>query len=318
MKTIFSLIIFSSLLFSNEPINYGWDIPHTPLRIGGYIDAVYDEKAKDNFLFDDLALLLSADQNRFNFLGEVELSHFNLAGQSNGTSDIRLNLERIQLTYTLDDERSIRLGRFNSDIGFWNQAPVNILQETTTVPHITRCLYPKATTGMSYIEQFNDEDRLSITVQNNPDIGEEYAQWVVADRHFSMAYHGVEDELSWSVAGGFYREEKSQNEAYYAGIGVEYEYEKLMLQAELFSQKSEEGLSKPYSAYLQSSWSFTDQQSWVVRLEAYDDEELATKEVVSLLGYVFRPFANMALKGEYVSHSQLELNRFVASFSVMF
>jgi hypothetical protein len=55
-----------------------------------------------------------------------------------------------------------------------------------------------------------------------------------------------------------------------------------------------------------------------MRLEAYDDEELATKELVSLIGYVYRPFGNMALKGEYVSHTKLDEDRFVASFSVMF
>jgi hypothetical protein len=316
MKKILSFVIFSTLLFSAEPIEYGWDIPHTPLRVGGYIDAVYDEKADDTFVFDDLSLLFSANQNRFDFLSEVEISNLNLDGKSNGTSDIRLNLERLQLTYTLDDESSIRVGRFNSDIGYWNQAPVNILQETTTVPHITDYLYPKATTGVSYIKQVNDEDRFSITVQNNRDIGEE--SYLSVDRHIAMAYHAVVDDLSWSVAGGFYKEEKSQNEAYYAGVGIEYEFEDVILQSELFTQNGKDGQCRPYSGYIQSSWSFAKRQNAVMRLEAYKDEVLATEEVVSLVGYLYRPVANMALKGEYVHHSNLPLNRFVASFSVMF
>jgi hypothetical protein len=318
MKKILLFVIFSSFLFSTEPIEYGWDIPHTPLRVGGYIDALYDKSIEEKFLFEDLSLLLSANQNRFDFLSEIEISHFNLDGKSHGSADIDPNFERLQLMYTIDDTHAIKVGRFNSDVDFWNQAPVNILQETTTVPHITRSLYPKATTGISYIKTFNDEDKFSITFQNNRDIGDEYADWVVADKHISLAYHGVNDEFLWSLASGFYREEKSQHEAYYAGVGVEYEYKEGVFQAELFTQKGEEGLSKPYSAYLESTWNFSKRQNIVMRLEAYDDEELATEEVVSLLGYVYRPFSNLALKGEYVHHSDLPLNRFVASFSVMF
>jgi len=316
MKKIVSIIMFSTLLFSAEPIDYGWDIPHTPLRIGGYIDAVYDEKADDSFIFDDLSLLLSANQNRFDFLSEIELSSLNIDGKSNGSSDIRLNLERLQLTYALDDESSIRVGRFNSDIGYWNQAPVNILQETTTMPHMTYYLYPKATTGISYIKQIDDEDRFSLTIQNSGDIGEE--SYLLVDRHVAMSYHTVTDELFWSLSAGYYREEKSQNEAYYAGVGMEYEFDNVILQSELFTQNGKDGHSKPYSAYVESSWNFAKRQNAVLRLEAYKDEVLDTEEAVTLLGYVYRPLANMALKGEYIHHSDLPLNRFVASFSVMF
>ena len=316
MKKIVFIIMFSTLLFAAEPIDYGWDIPYTPLRIGGYIDAVYDEKADDSLIFDDLSLLLSANKNRFDFLSEIEVSSLNIDGKSNGSSDIDLNLERLQLTYALDDKRSIRVGRFNSDIGYWNQAPVNILQETTIVPHMTHYLYPKATTGVSYIKQVNDEERFSLTVQNNRDIGEE--SYLLIDRHVAMSYHAVADELAWSLSAGYYREEKSQNEAYYAGLGIEYEFENVILQSELFTQNGKDGLSKPYSAYVQSSWNFAKRQNAVLRLEAYKDEVLATEEVISLLGYVYRPLANIALKGEYIHHSDLPLNRFVASFSVMF
>ncbi len=317
MKIILLLLFSLTLLVSNEPIEYGWDIPHTPLRVGGYVDAVYDEKAEDAFIFDDVSLLFSANENHWSFLSEVELSSLNLDGKSNGTADIRLNLERLQFTYALDETDQIRVGRFNSDIGFWNQAPINILQETTTMPHMARYLYPRATTGISYIKQFNDEDRLTLTLQDNGDIGQEDFDFV-ADQHFALSYHGVSDDLSWSLSGGLYREEELQNRAVYAGVGLEYELERVLIQSELFTQHSDDGKSKPYSAYVQSSWNFASKQNAVVRLEAYDDEVLNTKELVSLVGYVYRPFACMALKGEYIDHTSLPLDRFVFSFSVMF
>jgi len=298
MKIIISFIFCFTLLFSNEPIEYGWSIPYSPLRVGGYVDAVYDEKAEDAFIFDDLSLLFSANENHWSFLSEVEISSLNLDGKSNGSSDIRLNLERIQFTYALDDTVKIRLGRFNSDIGFWNQAPINILEETTTMPHLAQYVFPQATMGFSYIQYFNDEERLSITFQNNKDIGDEDFD-VVAEQHFALSYHGFLDDLSWAFSGGFYKEDEYQNRAFYVGVGVEYEFDSLLIQSELFTQHSDDGKSKPYSAYFQSSWNFASKQNAVVRLEAYDDEVLNTKELVSLFGYVYRPFACMALKGEY-------------------
>jgi hypothetical protein len=66
-KLLIFLLLFQ-LLQANEPLNYGYDIPNTSINIGGYLDAVYDDKASEKFVFDDVALLISARHNRFDFL----------------------------------------------------------------------------------------------------------------------------------------------------------------------------------------------------------------------------------------------------------
>ena len=309
-------LLTTFFLFANEPIEYGWNIPNTPINIGGYIDLMYDENREGNLVLDDIALLISENHDHFEMLGEVEISHLTLDGKSNNSSDIEINLERLQLGYAVDDKHYITVGRFNSDIGYWNQAPVNILQDTTTEPHMLKYVFPKATTGVMYQNYFNDEDSFSFTLQHNEDIGQEDDS-IVVDRHVAMAYHKVIDAFSWRVAGGFYREVENF-EARYFGVGIEYDVEKFIVQAELFTQKSNRVQNKPYSGYIQSVWHLLERQDAVVRIEAYNDRDLAVKERVYLLGYVYRPWSNMALKGEYVYHSELPLNRFVASFSVMF
>jgi hypothetical protein len=295
-------------------LNYGYDIPNTPINIGGYLDAVYDDKASEKFVFDDVALLISARHNRFDFLSEIEISQLSLDGKSNGTSDVRINLERFQLTYALSDTEDLTLGRFNSDIGYWNQAPVNILQATTTKPHIFESIFPANTTGLLYKNYMNDEDSFSVTLQDNKDIGQE-DDGLIVDKHFALAYHKVYDELSFRLATGFYREKSSKNEAYYVGLGSEYESDNFTFQAELYTQKYEDK-HQSYNMYAQSVWHFMPKHDAVLRLEQYDDQGL--HESISLLGYVYRPKANMALKGEYIYHSNLPLNRFVYSFSVLF
>ncbi len=309
-------IISLSFLFSNEPITYGWNIPNTPLNVGAYIDLMYDEEREGNVVLDDISLLISDNHDHFKILGEVEISNLTLDGKSNNSLDIEINLERLQVGYAFDDKHHITVGRFNSDIGFWNQSPINILQDTTTEPHMLKYVFPKATTGVMYQNYFSDESSFSMTLQHNEDIGQK-DESIVLDRHVALSYHGVMDDFSWRVAGGFYRE-INQFEARYFGLGAEYDVEEFTLQGELFTQKSNRRENKPYSGYIQSVWHLFNRQDAVVRFEGYNDKDLAVEESIYLLGYLYRPRANMAVKGEYVYHTELPLNRFVASFSVMF
>ncbi|CAA6824820.1 MAG: Unknown protein [uncultured Sulfurovum sp.] len=315
MKYLFVILLSFSLTYAKEPKDYGWNIPNTPVYVGGYVDAVYDESNEENFLFDDIALLVSASTERFDFLSEVEISHLALDGKSDNNTNLRVNMERLQVTYHLNNKQRLTLGRFNSDIGYWNQTLVNILQDSTTYPHMIKHLFPKATTGLMYQNSLNSEDSYSIMLQNNKDIGLEDDS-IVVDRHMAINYEKAYDDFSWRVAGGFYRE-LDGSEAGYAGLAFEYELDDFSIQSELFTQQSK-GLSKPYSVYIQPVWYYDDKQSVVLRLERYKDEVLNANEGIVLLGYAYRPWSNMALKGEYVYHTKEPLNRFVYSVSVMF
>ncbi|CAA6827855.1 MAG: Unknown protein [uncultured Sulfurovum sp.] len=314
-KVMFVFFILLKQLMANEPSPYGYEIPNTPINIGGYIDAIYDDVASEKFVFDDVALLLSARYNRFDFLSEMEISELSLDGKSKGSSDIRINVERFQLTYALSDTENLIAGRFNSDIGYWNQAPINILQATTTKPHIFESIFPEHTTGLMYQNTISDEDSFSLTVQHSEDIGQKDKSLIV-DRHFAMAYYKVYEDFSLRFATGFYRDKDFHNEAYYLGFGSEYEMDDFTLQAEFYTQSYDDE-QQSYNAYLQSVWNFSPKHDVVLRLEQYNEQ--GVDDTIVLVGYVYRPTVNTALKTEYIQHSNhLPLNRFVSSFSVLF
>ena len=315
-RQLLSIILLSSSLYATETESYGWDVPNTPINIGGYLDMSYDKKREDKFLFNDIAMIFSANQNRFDLLGEVELSHISLNGQSNSSSDIDLNVERLQLTYAVSDEQSLRVGRFNSDIGYWNQAPIAILQDTTTTPHIVGNFFPKATTGVLFNQNINENNSFSVTFQDNNDIAHQ-DNIIEVNRHKALAYYGVKDDLSWRFSLGRYQE-SNHKKSTYMGMGSEYDGEDFSILAELFIQDTELSDEKPYSGYVQSTWHFKEEQDAVLRFESYKDNALDIEENIYLLGYVYRPTSNIALKGEYVYHTKLPLNRFVYSFSVLF
>lgn len=311
------LICMTAILSANEPSSYGWDIPDTPLNLGGYIDTTYDTKREDQFMFNDIAMLLSGHQDHLDIVSEVEVSHITLDGKSNGSRDIDIILERLQLNYSFDKEQTLTVGRFNSHIGYWNQAPINILQDTTTKPHIVTHLFPKATTGLMYQKGFESEKSLSFTLQHNPDIGT-HDESILVDRHIGLAYsETMSDELAYTLALGSFRQESGQ-EATYFGMASQYENDDVILQGELFRQQNDTRYDIPYSGYLQSVWHLANRQDGVIRFERYKDEIMDVQENIFLVGYVYRPWENIVLKGEYIYHTELPLNRFVYSFSVLF
>ena len=310
------LLLSHTLLWAEEEAGYGWNVPNSSLNIGGYLDMTYDEKRDEKFLFNDIAILFSANQERFDLLGEVELSHISLDGKSNSSTDVDLNIERLQLSYALSDEQSVQVGRFNSDVGFWNQAPILILQETTTEPQMVGSIFPKATTGLLYRQDINTENSFSLTFQKNRDLAHQDEQ-VEVDQHYGVAYHGSKNELSWRLSAGQYSDTHNI-ESNYIGVGSLYDGERFMFQAELFGEDADNDDANAYSGYLQSTWHFQDKQDAVVRFESYRDNELEVKEQIYLLGYAYRPTNNTAIKGEYIYHSELPLNRFVYSLSVLF
>jgi len=317
MKKIYYIILLTSLsLFAKEEASYGWNVPNSSLNIGGYLDMSYDEKRDDKFLFNDIALLFSGNQNRFDLLGEIELSHLSLDGRSNRSSDVDLNIERLELSYALSDNQSLKIGRFNSDIGYWNQSPITILQDTTTTPHIVGNFFPKSTTGILFRQNLNENNSFSATFQDNKDLAHQ-DEVIYVKEHKSLAYFGVNNNFSWRLALGQYRE-GSNHKSNYIGVGTEYDGEALLIQTEFFAQDSEKEDDKPYSGYIQSTLHLENRQDTVVRFESYRDNELNIKEQIYLFGYLYRPTNNIALKGEYIYHSKLPLNRFVYSFSVLF
>jgi hypothetical protein len=313
---IFTFLVLSSFIHAEVEPSYGWDVPNSSLNIGGYLDMTYDDKRDDAFLFNDIAVILSGNQDRFDLLGEIELSHISLDGKSNGNTDVDINVERLQLTYALSDTQNIRVGRFNSDIGYWNQAPITILQDTTTKPHIVTNLFPKATTGVLYKKYINENNSFSLTFQHNKDIAHQ-DESIEVDRHKAFAYHGEKDDFSWRLSLGAYRD-SNHIEAKYLGIGSMYDGEDFLVQAELFTQDSDKTNKKPFSGYIQPTWHVNDKQDAVFRFESYDDNALDVNEDVYLFGYVYRPSRNMALKAEYIHHTELPLNRVVYSLSVLF
>jgi len=313
------LLLFSLLILplkADDTMTHGWKTPHTPLYIGGYISAVYDNKeVDDDILFDDIALLFYANVEKYHFLGEIEAADIPLRGGKN--SDIRIYIERLQLNYDFNDNTTVTFGKFNSDIGFWNLAPINTLTDTTTSPYLMENTFPELTTGLMVTKSFWDEEQVfSVTVQNNPDLDRNYNN-MKTDKHYAFGYTYADYATTWRINGGYFHE-KHKGNAYYGGISYRNESTRWTIQSELFHKTQNNHRTIPYNFYLQLTRHLTDRHDLVFRQEFYKDYSIATKEAVSLVGFTYRPHPSLTFKTEYIRHSVLPLNRIVFSCSMVF
>ncbi len=313
------LILFLPLLTAtieaSDTADYGYRIPNTPLYIGGYISMEYDKKEFDDIVFDDIALLFYGNSEKYHLLGEVEASDIALRGGKN--SDIRFYIERLQITHDIDDYSSIRVGKFNSDIGFWNLAPINTLTDTSTSPYLMKTTFPELTTGILYSRSFGEEAQLlSITIQHNSDLDKRYNNMRI-NRHYALGWSYFGETYTWRLNGGYFHNQE-QSDAFYAGVSYQKESEQWIIQSELFTKHTTNEKDVPYNLYLQLTRHIQFKHDFIFRQEFYKDDAIRTKEAISVIGYTYRPRPSVTLKSEYVRHSLLDKNRMVFSCSMVF
>ncbi len=316
---IFTLILFilfpSSILHSDESLNYGWNIPQTPLYVGGYFSTSYDPREINDLVFDDIALLFYANKEKYHLLGEVELSDIPLKHLDR--KNLRLFIERFQLAYDMNENTTITLGKFYSKIGFWNISPINTLTDTTTSPYILESTFPELSSGLLYNYSFDYGDQmLSLTIQHNPDLDTSYNN-IHINRHYALAYTYLSDSYTLRANCGYFRQINHQK-SFYEGLSIQYENDFWTIQSELFSKQSTKHQNIPYNTYLQITRHLYNKHDIVFREELYKDNATNIQENISLIGYTYRPHPFIAFKSEYVKYSNLPKSRFIFSFSMVF
>ena len=88
--------------------------------------------------------------------------------------DTNLYIERLYVDYTLNENYMIRVGKFNSPIGYWNLVPINVLRDTSSHPITSDILFPEFTTGAlaTFSHYDTGEIKVDVTLQNNTDLDE--------------------------------------------------------------------------------------------------------------------------------------------------
>ncbi len=290
------------------------------IYLGGYASVDYIHKEDNDILaVDELAAIFYGEFDRFDFLGEFEnegLYKRVFGSLDSETVQKTIHIERAYITYYFDNGDYLRVGKFNSKIGFWNQMPINVLRPTTSSPYLVNRMFPKFTSGFLYTKEINNNyfKNISFTLQNNNDIDGDYNNFDL-NRHYAVSLDMNHWDTSFRFGGGYFR--------YKNNFDNRYLFASFKTQGDIFDWLGEFAIRIKsddvymHDFYLQNIWHFKDKEDFVSRIEHYEDENFYFSEFVYVGGVVYRPKSNVALKAEFEAHTYLS-NRFLFSFSVMF
>jgi hypothetical protein len=350
MVRLLLLFVFISYAMAKEEsyrLGQGLQIAQMPLYLGGYfsLEYLYSDDANHAFKVDDIALSLYGSYQNFSYMAEFEAKdiYTNIKGDEHGVpASDHFHIERLYLSYTFDEYLEMRVGKFNSSIGFWNLVPINVLRDTTSNPMLRRLLFPNFTSGIEvrYREGGDRTGGIDVMLQEGEDIdsliNDEIYNNFETKRHYGIGVLFEAFDISYRLNAGyfeksappqkfapphereFFKKGVPQEYVYFLG-GFEYQGSDFKLLGELGTQYSSEGRhTLPYIGYLQYSYQPIEKHELVLRAESYKSDREKFEDSFLVFGYTYRPLAPVALKAEYQWNSVEERNRFLFSLSVLF
>lgn len=321
------ILLFSTLGAQEEyELGEGYQVGELPIYLGGYFSVDYRKQdEEDRYRVDDIAFMSYGGNNTLSYMVELEFKEFYVETHDNDGKrterDHKLYIERLYLDYTLNDTMKLRLGKFNSPVGYWNLMPINVLRETTSSPISTEIIYPRYTTGVDFsYRSFNENEiALDLILQDNTPIDDEYNNYDV-DKHYGIGLSYGDGSYELKVNGGYFSKRdhhRGVDDFVYGLLSAKYEQEMYQILAEVGMQESKDH-DKNYAAYLQGLYRFTPKHIGVLRLESYKDDLLDSNDNIAIFGYTYRPLFPVALKLEYQQHTRANTNQLIFSFSVLF
>ena len=323
------LLIFFLLfgLHANEEYNLGegLQVGSLPFYLGGYISADY-KKTEDEtrYRVDDIALLAYGNYEKFSYLAELEFKEFytyiDKNGETSSEKDRHLYTERVYADYTHDENFMFRFGKYNSNVGFWNLLPINVLRETTSSPMSVSILFPKFTTGIdaSYTSFSDSELKINTTLQHNGGIEDGYNNYSV-DKHYGFGVSYEKDDYVFKFNSGyFHTKDFTDHDLFYALASAKYETNSIQILTEIGSQKDKDQFTTKYAGYIQGLYRFNEHHIGVLRAESYEHTIANQNDNIMIVGYTYRPLYPIAIKTEYQFHKLDDNNQLIFSFSVLF
>jgi len=321
------LLAFSLYGEDEYELGKGVQVASLPFYLGAYFSVDYRHMdQEDRYRLNDLALLGYGSYDKFSYMAEFEYktlySYTQTQDEERTEKDLALHTERLYLDYNYNENYLLRVGKYNSPIGFWNLLPINVLRQTTSHPISTNILFPQFTTGLggSYTSYDDCELHVDLMLQHNADIDNKYNNYKI-DEHYGITLLYEKENYALKANAGYFHQLKrlaNPQNLYYYLLSAKYETETYELLAEVGSQYSQNAATTPYAGYIQGLYRFTQQHIGSIRLESFEDNLTNQNDSISVFAYTYRPIYPVAFKSEYQIHSISAQNQFLFSISVLF
>jgi hypothetical protein len=306
-------------------------------RVGGYtsVDLNVPRAESTRLNWNELAMIVTWDKNtRIKFFGEFDLEDVATYTHHQGLDfrDAYINLERLYFDVNLNEKANLRIGRFLTPLGRWNQLHASPLVWTASRPLVTTELYPSFTSGLQlfgtvpFNERSLDYQFYTAAMNSQPKSrGEmQYKDMHGARIAINNILNFTDENAGLNTIGlnvSSYRDEES-NGFKYSLIGLDFllEINRWELSGEAYTRKINHGQRGGSGAYLQSAYLIKNDWYWITRLESLHQPDASNAERW-IIGVTKRLKPNQLLKFEVVGGNgeYEDIPRgFTTSFAMMF
>lgn len=317
-------------------LGQGLHIGDTDLRLGGYLNIENEnnlDQGKEEFLFDDLSLFLYGNlTGKARFFTEMEDSHFWQTDTDGRTrTEHKWQTERLYLDYLSSDRLNIRVGKFLTPVGTWNEVHADPLTWTVSRPVVTFAAFPEFTTGVQIFGNLDilDQDlSYALFYQGNESLDEDTGR---RKTHFICGGRlrwFATPEIEMGIPFLYYREYGVGDRITLTGIDFSYRMRRMEIRSEAtYSSVALDagGWSQEYGYYIQGAYGITEKLFATLRHEYFNGRRGAGDIEAYSIGAAFKPRPQIVLKAEYQARSgglsvgDISGDDFIlTSFSVLF
>jgi len=330
--SVISLCLLCKPLLAEEDSSF-WQ----GFRVGGYtsvdLRVPRTEPARANW--NELSMIVTWDKNtRIKFFGELDLEDVASYTHRQGFDfrEAYINPERLYFDVNLNERSNVRIGRFLTPLGRWNQLHASPLVWTASRPLATTELFPTFTSGVQFFGNLPFQERsldyqiYSATMNSQP---ESRGETQYKDAHgarvaINNVFNFTDENAGLNTIGlnySGYREEQSGGPKYrLLGLDFLLEFNRWEISGEAYTRKADHGQSGGSGSYLQSAFLIKNDWYWITRLESVHQPNAQNAERW-VLGATKRLKSNQLLKFEFVGGSgeyQDVPRGFVTSFAMMY
>lgn len=309
----------------------GYPVGASGLRLGGYSSIQLEDprEAPWSFNVNDVALFVSWDNgSRLRFFSELEIGDALNASEQRGltTQDAHFDLERLYIDALVNDNLTVRLGKFLTPIGQWNLIHADPLVWTTNRPLATFDLFSQHATGIMLHGSVPIAERL-LDYAVYADASETLDPYVSKDSSFDNAVgahvrYALSDTLQIGASYANFAFSDARHIRYHlAGIEAGWSYRRFEVSGEAVYRGSAEAASQSaWQGFTQGVAPLAEHWYAVGRYEFFEQPQSDIGQV-GVLGLAFRPQPPLVWKLEYrlgTHNETLAPDGFSASFAVLF
>jgi hypothetical protein len=308
----------------------GLHIPGLGLTVGGYATGTYEnlKTTPARFTIEDASLSVWWDgPHGFRLFSEFDYEK-PLSPQSDNAEDREryLSLERIYLDYSLTETTTLRIGKFLTPIGRWNQLHAAPLVWTTSRPLVTTRAFPTNVTGAmlsSSLFVAGESIDFSIYATGGAEVAPNPAIDTFSEAIGGRAVIALAPQTQLGVSYVSFEQSKTGDERKsLIGADLQWKRDRYQLSVEALYRFSSRGSARDErGAFIQFIAPLSERLYAVTRYEHYRAVDPNESVNTAVVGLNMRVTPALVVKGEWVHSSRNTIGAptgFLSSISVLF